>query len=210
MTTYTAPTLHLGSLNTVFNSSDFTTDTTALTVGDGDERYLKLSGGTETGLVTFNNGLTSSATITTPTITFSGGAIVQTAAQLGYTKTVNLAIAGGSISNGTVSLPSYNAMTLSSGVYIISYYHNITCTASVTFSKIVTGLTTNSSGVYTATTTNSSYASETIPVGDTKQISGTYTYRATGSTIIYAPILLSHTTTGVITINFGITAMRIA
>jgi hypothetical protein len=210
MALYTKPTLHNGSLNTVFNTSDFEENSTALTIGTADSRYLKLSGGTETGNVSFSNGLTSSGTLTVPSITFNAGAIVQTAAMLGYTKSVVTAIANASVLNGTVSAPAYNTMTLSSGVYIISYYHILTCTASLTLSKIIHGITSSSTGVYTQTTTNSSYASETIDVGVSKQISGTYMYRNTGSQAIYAPITISYVTTGVITIGSGITAMRIA
>jgi hypothetical protein len=212
MSSYNTPVLHNGSLNSVVNTSDLTTNntTSTLNMATADSRYLKLSGGTETGTVSFSNGLTSSATVTVPTITFSAGAIVQTAAMLGYTRSVNLAIAGGSISNGLVSSPAYNTLTLSSGVYMVSYYHNITCTASVTFLQITHGITASSTGVYTSTTTNSSYASETIAVGVTKQISGTYMYRCVGAQSIYAPITLTYVTTGVITINFGITAIRIA
>ena len=47
---------------------------------------------------------------------------------------------------------------------MVSYYHNISCTATVTFSQITHGITTSSSGVYTQATTNSSYASEILPI----------------------------------------------
>jgi hypothetical protein len=210
MALYTKPTLHNGSLNTVFNTSDFEENSTALTIGTADSRYLKLSGGTETGNVSFTNGLTSSATVTVPTITFSAGPITQTAAQLGYTRSFNSAITGGSLVNGGASAPSFNTLSISSGVYIITYYHTIYCTASVTFSQIVHGITTSSTGVYTnQATTQSSYVSETLATGN-KYITGTYTFRSGGTQNIYAPLTITYTTTGTVSINLGMTAMRIA
>ena len=215
MSLYTAPTLHNGKLNSVFNSSDFEENSTALTIGTADARYLKLSGGTETGSVTFNNGLTSSSTSTfsqgiiTPTITLGTAGMSQTTAQIGYYRSFASAITGGSISNGTASAPTFNVLSLSSGVYIVSYYHNISCTASVTFSQITHGITTSSSAVYTQATTNSSYASETLPSGN-KYISGTYIFRTSGTVSVYAPIPMSFTTAGTITVALEINAIRVA
>jgi len=210
MTSYSVPTLHLGVLNPVFNSSDFSTDTSSLSVGTANSTYLKLSGGTETGLVTFNNGLTSSATITSPSITFNNTlGQGQGANMLGAYRIFSSAITGGSISNGTVSAPSFNTLSMGAGVYIVSYYHNITCTASITFSQITHGITTSSTGVYTQATSQSSYVSETLASGN-KYISGTYTFR-TGSTVqLYAPILIAYSTAGTVTIALGISSIRIA
>jgi hypothetical protein len=209
MTSYNAPTLHLGALNPVFNSSDFSSDSTALTQGSANSTYLKLSGGTETGLVTFNNGLTSNATITVPTITLIGGGITQTASQIGYPKVFNSAITGGSISNGSASSPSFNTISVGSGVWIISYYHNITCTASITFSQITTGITTSSTGVFSQLTSQSSSVSETLASGN-KYISGTYVFRTASSVSLYAPITMTFSTAGTVTDTLGINATRLA
>ena len=210
MASYNPPTLHLGQLNNVFNSSDFLTDETNLTIGEADTRYLKLSGGTETGLVNFNNGLSSSATITLPSITFSNTVgISQTNNQLGYYKTFNSAITGGSVNNGTVSSPSFNNLLLGPGVWIVNFYFNITCTASITFSQIIYGITNSSTGVYVQSTTNSNTISETLASGN-KYISGSYNYRSATSSTVYAPITISYTTAGVVTINLGINAIKIA
>ena len=135
MSLYTAPTLHNRTLNTLFNTSDFEENTTALTIGTVDSRYLKLSGDTETGNVIFNQA------ITVPSVSLVAGIITQTSGQIGYFKSFASAITGGSVQNGSVSSPAFNSLLLGPGVWMISYYHNITCTASVTFSQIVHGVT---------------------------------------------------------------------
>jgi hypothetical protein len=200
----------LGQLNNVFNSSDFLTDETNLTIGEGDTRYLKSSGGTATGLVNFNNGLSSSATVTVPSITLNQSlGISQTNNMIGFLKTFSSAITGGSINNGTVSSPAFNTVLLGPGVWMVSYYHNITCSASVTFTQIVHGITTSSTGGYSQVTSQSSYVSETLASGS-KYLSGTYIYRNAFSANVYAPILITYTTAGTVTINLGMNAIRIA
>ena len=95
MAVYTSPKLNLyGLLNETFNSADFTTDETSLTIGDGDDRYFNKSGGTNSGITTFNNGLTSSSAITAPFLTFANGEISQTSGQLGEYKFFNSAKTG--------------------------------------------------------------------------------------------------------------------
>jgi hypothetical protein len=128
---------------------------------------------------------------------------------LGNYRNFSSAITGGSISNGTVSAPSFNVLSMGAGVYIVSYYHNITCTASVTFTQITHGITTSSSGVYTQSTSQSSYVSETLASGN-KYISGTYTFRTASTVNLYAPILITYSTAGTITDTLGISAIRIA
>ena len=70
-------------------------------------------------------------------------------------------------------------------------------------------VTTSSWGVYTKATTNSSYASETLPSGN-KYISGTYIFRTSGTVSVYAPITMSFTTAGTITVALGINAIRVS
>jgi hypothetical protein len=212
MAVYTSPKLNLyGELNETFNSADFTTDETSLTIGDGDERYLKLSGGTISGSTTFNNGLTSSATISTPFLTLtSGSGLTQAASQLGYYRNFASAITGGSINNGTVSTPTFNTLSLSSGVWLVQYYHNISCTASITFNSIITGITTSTVGVYNQITSQSTYVSETMATGNKYISGGPYIWRNGGTTSLYAPITMSYTTAGVPTVALGISAIRIA
>jgi hypothetical protein len=206
MSSYNTPILHNGVLNSVVNASDLTTTNinSTLNVSTADARYLKLSGGTETGNVTFNQS------VTVPSITLSSGIITQTSSQIGYNKTVGLAITGGSVQNGSSSSPSYNTISLNAGVWIVTYYHNINCSASVTFSQIVHGLTLSSAGNYTnQATTCSSTVSEVLASGN-KYITQTYVVRHSATTSYYAPILISYTTAGVVTINFGFSATRIA
>jgi len=206
MSSYNTLILHNGVLNSVVNTSDLTTNNTTSTLNIATAayaRYLKWSDGTETGNVTFIQG------ITTPTITFANAGISQTSSQIGYFKSFNGAIAGVSISNGSVSSPSFNSLTLGSGVWIISYYHNITCTASITFSQLVHGVNTSSTGSYTQATTQSSHVSETLASGN-KYISGTYIQRNTTSITMYATITMTYTTAGTITVTLGMNAIRIA
>ena len=212
MAVYTSPKLNLyGELNETFNSVDFTTDETSLTIGDGDDRYLKLSGGTITGLTTFNNGLTSSSAISTPFLTLTAGSgLTQAASQLGYYRNFASAITGGSINNGTVSSPTHNTLSLSSGVWLVQYYHVISCTTSITFNSIFTGLTTSSSGIYSQSTSQSSHVTETMSTGNKYISGGPYIWRNTGTTSLYAPITMSYTTAGTVTIALGISAVRLA
>ena len=212
MAVYTSPKLNLyGDLNETFNSADFTTDETSLTIGDGDERYLKLSGGTVSGTTTYNNGLTALSTISTPFLTLtSGSGLTQAASQLGYYRNFASAITGGSINNGTVSTPTFNTLSLSSGVWLVQYYHNISCTASITFNSIITGITTSTVGVYSQITSQSSYVSETMATGNKYISGGPYIWRNGGTTSIYAPITMSFTTGGVVTVALGMSAIRIA
>jgi hypothetical protein len=206
MSSYNTPILHNGVLNSVVNASDLTTTNinSTLNVSTADARYLKLSGGTETGNVTFNQS------VTVPSITLSSGIITQTSSQIGYYKIFGSAITGGSVSNGTASSPSFNALSLGPGVWIVNYYHNISCTASITFSQIVHGVTTSSSGGYTnQANTQSCYVSETLASGN-KYISGTYFVRHSTTTSYYAPITMTYSTAGTITVGLGMSAIRIA
>lgn len=57
----------------IFNPSDYETGNTALTLTTADARYLQLKGGTETGLVNFNSGLSSKAgAVNSPSIYLDG------------------------------------------------------------------------------------------------------------------------------------------
>ena len=44
----------------IFNSQEFNYSSSSLSISTADKRYLKLAGGIETGLVTFNGGLSTS------------------------------------------------------------------------------------------------------------------------------------------------------
>jgi hypothetical protein len=211
MSIYNPPVLHLGVLNPIFNALDFTNTSplTNLTQAAADARYLKLTGGTETGSVVFSQGLTSSQTVTVPSITLSSNTNAQTTNQVGSLRSFTSAISGGSVQYGSASSPAFNTISLPAGVWVISYYHNITCTASITLSQITHGVTTSSSGVYAQATSQASYVSETIASGN-KYISGTYFVRPSATTSYYAPLLITYSTAGTVTINLGISAIRIA
>ena len=89
-------------------------------------------------------------------------------------------------------------------------YHNISCTSSITFNSIITGLTTSSSGVYSQSTSQSSYVTETMATGNKYISGGPYIVRYGTTTSIYAPITMSFTTAGTVTVALGISAIRIA
>jgi hypothetical protein len=129
---------------------------------------------------------------------------------LGFFRQVNLAIAGGSISNGTPSSPSYLSISLEAGVWMVQYYHTITCTDVLTLTQITHGITGSAVGTYYNKNSQSSYATETIPISGAKYITNTLIIRSTTTQNFYSPITISYTTTGTITINYGIYAVRIA
>lgn len=203
MALYNSPKLKLGGLNTIFNPDDFNENDEPVTIGIGDARYLKLTGGTETGSVIFNQS------ITVPSITLSSNSISQTSSQVGYLKSFSSAITGGSVQNGSVITPSFNTISLTAGVWIINYYHSISCTASITYSLIQHGITTSSTGTFLQSSSTNSYSSETVASGN-RYCSGSYFVRPSSTTSYYAPILISCTTAGTITINLGISGIRIA
>jgi len=65
-----------------------------------DDRYFKKSGGTISGITTFNNGLTSSSEISIPFLTLtSASGLTQGIGQLGEYKSFSSAITGDSIQN---------------------------------------------------------------------------------------------------------------
>lgn len=57
MSAYTKPT----EILPIYNSASFYSDSTPLTYNDASKEFLKLTGGIETGLVTFNGGLSTSS-----------------------------------------------------------------------------------------------------------------------------------------------------
>jgi len=207
---YNAPNLKFGVLNSVFNPSDIQDNTEPITVAEGDERYLKLSGGTVSGTLSLTNGLTSNAAVNVPTVTLTSNTNAQTTNQIDFRVFLTRAITAGSVQNGTVSTPNFNTISLTAGVWVVTTYHNITCTASITFNYLQHGLTTSSTGVYDNTMSQSSFASETMANTGNKLCSGSYIIRPSTTTSYYAPILISYSTGGTITINMGITAIRMA
>ena len=62
---YPAPTANL----TVFNPYYYTADDSNVTISEGDARWLKLTGGTESGTVTFSSGLISNGNVNLNTYT---------------------------------------------------------------------------------------------------------------------------------------------
>jgi hypothetical protein len=127
MSFYNSPTYHLGSLNPVFNASDYETSASiSLNESTADARYLKKSGGTMTGSLSVPNA-TISTSLSTPALTFSTNQISQTASQLGYI--YSSTFTGITIANGTI----VNLCQLSNlpiGVYI--FYYNITFSSTST------------------------------------------------------------------------------
>jgi hypothetical protein len=127
MSFYNSPTYHLGSLNPVFNASDYETSASiSLNEATADVRYLKKSGGTMTGSLSVPNA-TISTSLSTPALTFSTNQTSQTASQLGYI--YSSTFTGITIANGTI----VNLCQLSNlpiGVYI--FYYNITFSSTST------------------------------------------------------------------------------
>jgi hypothetical protein len=220
MSLYTKPTLHNGKLNTQFNPSDFEENNTSLTVGTADDRYLKLSGGTETGLVTFTNGLSTNAingnvtfnqAIIVPSITFSSNNQNQTVGQLGYNKTINVSVTGATVlNNGLVTTPTLNVVYFEAGVWIISYYHSLYSTTDLTITQTTHGVTGSSSGTFYNRNSQSTFYTELIPAGSYKYITNQYIIRISGNQNLYCPIAVTYSTTGSMTLLSGISGIRIA
>lgn len=203
MALYNIPVLHNGLLNPIFNPLDFTNSSPLinLTQSAGDARYLRLiAGGTVSGNTTFSQA------ITVPSITLSGGTNAQTSSQVGYYKPFNSIITGGSLQNGSASSPAFNTLSLPAGVWLVSYYNNITCTASITFTQITHCLTTSSTGGFNQVSSQSSSVSETLASGS-KYCSGTYAVRPSTTTSYYVPILMTYSTSGTPTVGLGMSAI---
>jgi len=206
MSISTKPILHNGNLNSTINVSDMENSslTSNLTIAQGDSRYVQSSGSNIISASTiFNNS------VSLPSITLNSNSNSQTSGQIGYYSTFNSAISGGSIQNGSLSTPTFNTISLPAGVYMINYYYNITCTASVTFSQIISGISTSTSSFNSQSMTTSSYVSETLASGN-KYISGTYFVRPSSTTNYYGQLLITYSTSGTMSSNLGISAIRIA
>jgi hypothetical protein len=127
MAFYNPPTYYFGSLNPVFNASDYeTSDTSGISEATADKRYLKLSGGTMTGSLTVPN-TTVSTSLSAPALTFSSNQTSQTEGQLGY-------IYSSTFTSSTIAPNTVvNVCQLSNipvGVYL--FYYNITFTNGTT------------------------------------------------------------------------------
>jgi hypothetical protein len=207
MSIYSPPILHLNKLNSTINVSDLeSSDLNAkITISQANSLYLTKSGGSLTGPVSFSN------TVSVPGITLTSNTNAQVSNQIGYYTAFNSALLNASFSNGTLLTPGFCAITLNAGVYMINYYYNLSCSASVTFTQIVSGISTNISSFNSQNTTTSSYISETVASGNNKYISGTYFVRPSFTATYYAHLLITYSTVGNMTANgIGINAIRIA
>lgn len=144
MANYLPPTQFLP----IYNESEYVQMSANLTTTTADARYLKLTGGTETGLVNFNAPI--NIVDTTQSTTYSTGSVVS-AGGLGIAKdsyfngNINLSGTGTGIHNrdGTVSNPSYSFINeQTSGLYRISLNH---LGFSIAGNKIIDYLTTGMS-----------------------------------------------------------------
>lgn len=103
-------------LTSVYNNSDFTSNTSNLTIADADLRYLKLSGGIENGSVLFNSGLQLPntgviSTVSNESIVFTTSSI---ALQVDSTERIKATTTGANISgnlliNNTTLIPGTTA-----------------------------------------------------------------------------------------------------
>lgn len=97
MALYIPPQTHVGTINPVFNPTDYQFAPTASDVLDST--YLnKAKGGTIIGSTTF------SKTITLPSITLSSNTNTQTTNQIGFYQSVSKTISEASITNSTTTL----------------------------------------------------------------------------------------------------------
>jgi len=202
MATYNQPVLRNGTLNTTFNASDFesVSSSSLLTLQIGDERYMKLTGVTFSGTVSFPTGLS------VPTITFSSNTNTQSSTQLGYTPS-----SSNSVTNPTSSTMygSTASLSLPGGIWIVEINHSILTSSSTAITGIQYGLGINSTTSITQYYGNTSYISETIASGNYKNITASYVLPLSSTSTIYPLFNITYSTGG-FTNTFTIQATRVA
>ena len=112
MSSYTAPI----RIQSVFNPSNFvsSTNTSYLTKTNGDKRYLQLIGGTETGVVNFTSGITSTTIAPTGNYTTTNGNFTSTNGTVysknivGTTQISSPAFVGGDYITSSLNLKNLN------------------------------------------------------------------------------------------------------
>ncbi len=201
MSFYNSPTYYFGSLNPVFNATDYEAqETSTLTEATADDRYLKKSGGILTGSLTVPS-VSVSSSISVPSITLSSNSISQTVGQVGYVYSTNI-----SYSISTTQATLVNAIaSLSSipiGVYIVSFMCNFSTsiTASTTISKLQFGISTSSSSFTSSTLRDYGTISESVSSQLTLYKTHTFILQQSSSSTLY----LNFTT------NFGGNSSTIA
>jgi hypothetical protein len=177
----------------IFNSQEFNYSSSSLTVSTADKRYLRLTGGIESGLVTFNGGLSTNTiyngtgTFTVPnsgtgTIALTGGVVDLTTNQTIAGQKSFSNIATFSTTNG---IPGGQAVTINSltNPYTTRLYSvNDTYSTDLYYPKF-NGIDSLVSTASTATLTNKTTG--TLKVGtngstfnEVRQGTGTITYSA--------------------------------
>jgi hypothetical protein len=206
MSFYNSPTYHLGSLNPVFNASDYETSASiSLNEATADARYLKKSGGTMTGSLSVPNA-TISTSLSTPALTFSTNQISQTASQLGYI--YSSTFTGITIANGAI----VNLCQLSNlpiGVYI--FYYNITfsSTSTSTITKKYFSISENATTISDTFKMRNCYLSgEPLSATTILQHSNTFLYKNTSTQTFYFNTSFSLNTS--ISASGLVNALRIA
>jgi hypothetical protein len=129
MSVYPPPTNDLP----IFNPSEFESSSSTLTISTADSRYLKLTGGTESGLVTFASGLTIGAgnaigTLKIGSATYAPGALAP------QTSSTTLAIPFGI----TFSVAPTVVATLNTASYTLSDAVVLTITSISTTQFVIT------------------------------------------------------------------------
>lgn len=129
MSSYAPPTNNLS----IFNPIEFTASSSALTQADGDARYLKLAGGTESGLVTFSSGLKIGAGSTITSLK-TGSAIYAPGILAPQTASTTLSISFGI----TFSAAPVVTATLNTATYVNSEALVLTITSISTTGFVIT------------------------------------------------------------------------
>ena len=210
--------------SSIFNESFYNTSNTGLTQASGDLRYLKLTGGTEIGLVTFNAGLNTTNVLLSGSLIFSNSGFTNTISTTTLTsnRSINIPNASGTLAL-TSDLSNYVNLTTSqsiSGVKTFStapVISTITNTGTLTLptttctllgnnptqtvqNKIIQVSSNSSIASFTATTITTSFA-HNLGVGDVIQFpyvgSMTGIAIATNYTIATAPTTTTFTMTGI-------------
>jgi hypothetical protein len=181
MATYQPPLLHNGSLNTVFNSSDYS--------NTNSKAYLPISGGTLTGSLN-GIGATFTGTVNVSSLVSQSGYTLQTTYSAVPTQTqiggaVSATMLSGSTAITTATLTQLGSITsLPAGVWSILATIPVVASAATTLSNFIVSISTSNSA-HDQTSAIQSYASQTLASGAISTVQVEKILRLTTATPVY-------------------------
>ena len=206
MATYQPPLKHNGSLNSIYNPTDYS--------NTNQSSYLPISGGSLTGSLGGINA-TFSGTVNVSSLTSQGGytlpssyTAVPTSSQIGGVVSATMLSAATTITSATLTTLGSIA-SLPAGVYLILANVPVQATAATTLSNSIVSISTSSSA-HDQTSAVVSYSSQTLATGNVSTVQVKKIIQLTSASPIY--ILGTFTSTVSLQSNSSLTgtALRIA